>query len=438
LAKERGLSKIKSARASEAFDSRGNPTVRVTLSLDDGVAASAMVPSGASTGAREAHELRDGDAKRFNGKGVLKAVANVNSEIARAIVGLDVFEQRALDEKLADLDGTPNKKRLGANALLGVSLAAVKAAARCAGQPLYRRFGELTDWSPTPELPLPLMNILNGGAHAANSTDFQEFMIAPVGVDDFGEALRVCAEVYAALKRTLTARGLTTNIGDEGGFAPNGVGNRAALELVGEAVVQAGYAPGKDVLLALDVAASEFYDSERRVYKLASDQRELTAAELSDFYAELINDFPLFSIEDPFAEDDWSGWNEFMRRLPRKTQVVGDDLFVTQREYLQRGVDERSANAILIKLNQVGTVSETLDTMALARRNGFGLIVSHRSGETEDAYIADLAVGSGAGQIKAGALARGERTAKYNRLLQIAADLGAAATYAGGNIDKWT
>lgn len=432
------MSKIKSALASEAFDSRGNPTVRVTLSLDDGVAASAMVPSGASTGAREAHELRDGDAKRFNGKGVLKAVANVNSEIARAIVGLDVFEQRALDAKLADLDGTPNKKRLGANALLGVSLAAVKAAARCAGQPLYRRFGELTDWSPTPELPLPLMNILNGGAHAANSTDFQEFMIAPVGVDDFGEALRVCAEVYAALKRTLTARGLTTNIGDEGGFAPSGVGNRAALELVGEAVVQAGYAPGEDVLLALDVAASEFYDSERRVYKLASDRRELTAAELSDFYAELINDFPLFSIEDPFAEDDWSGWNEFMRRLPRKTQVVGDDLFVTQREYLQRGVDERSANAILIKLNQVGTVSETLDTMALARRSGFGLIVSHRSGETEDAYIADLAVGSGAGQIKAGALARGERTAKYNRLLQIAADLGAAATYAGGNIDKWT
>jgi len=362
----------------------------------------------------------------------------VNSEIARALDGLDVFEQRALDAKLADLDGTPNKKRLGANALLGVSLAAVKAAARCAGQPLYRRFGELTDWSPTPELPLPLMNILNGGAHAANSTDFQEFMIAPVGVDDFGEALRVCAEVYAALKRTLTARGLTTNIGDEGGFAPSGVGNRAALELVGEAVVQAGYAPGKDVLLALDVAASEFYDSERRVYKLASDRRELTAAELSDFYAELINDFPLFSIEDPFAEDDWSGWNEFMRRLPRKTQVVGDDLFVTQREYLQRGVDERNANAILIKLNQVGTVSETLDTMALARRNGFGLIVSHRSGETEDAYIADLAVGSGAGQIKAGALARGERTAKYNRLLQIAADLGAAATYAGGNIDKWT
>lgn len=280
------------------------------------------------------------------------------------------------------------------------------------------------------------MNILNGGVHAANSTDFQEFMIAPVGMSNFSDALRVGSEVYAALKNLLSSRKLSVNIGDEGGFAPGGIGNREALELISEAIIKAGYEPGKDVLLALDVAASEFYDTNRAIYKLTSDARECSSAELCDFYLELMNQFPLFSIEDPFAEDDWQGWSNFMQKQNDKVQVVGDDLFVTQLEYLQRGIDERSANAILIKLNQVGTLSETLDTMALAQSNHFGMIVSHRSGETEDTYIADMAVGTSAGQIKTGALARGERTAKYNRLLQIANELGNATVYAGYNIGK--
>jgi enolase len=419
------LARIDAVGAREILDSRGNPTVEVEVALDDGTIGRAAVPSGASTGAFEAVELRDGDKKRYLGKGVLKAVAGVNDTIGPALVGFDADDQRALDLAMLDLDGTANKAKLGANAILGVSLAAAKAAAESAQLPLFRYVG-----GPNAHvLPVPMMNILNGGSHADSNVDIQEFMIAPIGAATFSEALRQGAEVYHALKSVLNERGLSTGLGDEGGFAPNLDSNRAALELISVAVEKAGLKVGTDIAMALDVAASEFFD--KGSYSFEGQKK--SAEEMSAYYAQLAADFPIVSIEDPLDEDDWSGWTTLTQTIGDDVQIVGDDLFVTNVERLTRGISEGAANALLVKVNQIGSLTETLDSVDLAHRHGFSCMMSHRSGETEDTTIADLAVATNCGQIKTGAPARSDRVAKYNQLLRIEELLGSAATYAGAS-----
>jgi len=421
-------SAIRSVRAREVLDSRGNPTVEAEVTLTGGASGRAIVPSGASTGIYEALELRDGDRKRYGGKGVLKAVANVNDTIAPAVAGMRADDQEAVDRALLELDGTPNKSRLGANATLSVSLAVAHAAAAQASLPLYiylsRGNAEL--------MPLPQFNILNGGRHAEGSVDFQEFMVAPVGAATFAEALRMGAEVYHALARILHDEGLPTTVGDEGGFAPPLARNDDAIALVVRAIEAAGYRPGEDVAIALDPATSEL-EAEGR-YVLAQEGRTLSAEELTGLWEDWLDRYPIVSLEDGMAQDDWAGWRHLTQRLGSRLQLVGDDVFVTNVERIRRGVAEGSANAVLIKVNQIGTLTETLAAMAEARAAGWGCVMSHRSGETEDATIADLAVATGCGQIKSGAPARGERTAKYNRLLRIEEELGSKARYAGRGI----
>ncbi|MGH3433852.1 MAG: phosphopyruvate hydratase [Thermocrispum sp.] len=409
--------------AREILDSRGNPTVEVEVALDDGTLARAAVPSGASTGEHEAVELRDKDPQRYGGKGVQQAVAGVLDEIGPELTGIEAVDQRIVDQKLVDLDGTPDKSRLGANAILGVSLAVAKAAADSADLELFRYLG-----GPNAHvLPVPMLNILNGGAHADTDVDVQEFMIAPIGAETYREALRWGTEVYHALKSVLKAKGLGTGLGDEGGFAPNLASNRAALDLILEAIGQAGFTAGTDIALALDVAATEFFADGS--YNFEGAKR--SAAQMSDYYEELLGAYPLVSVEDPLAEDDWDGWVELTARAGSKVQLVGDDLFVTNLDRLEDGIARRAANALLVKVNQIGTLSETLDAIALATSYGYKSMMSHRSGETEDTTIADLAVATGVGQIKTGAPARGERTAKYNQLLRIEENLADAARYAG-------
>ncbi|KAB8160174.1 phosphopyruvate hydratase [Streptomyces sp. 3MP-14] len=409
--------------AREILDSRGNPTVEVEVGLDDGSTGRAAVPSGASTGAFEALELRDGDANRYLGKGVEKAVLAVIEQIGPELVGYDATEQRLIDQAMFDLDATPDKSSLGANAILGVSLAVAHAASESRDLLLFRYLG-----GPNAHLlPVPMMNILNGGAHADSNVDIQEFMIAPIGAESFSEAVRWGAETYHTLKKVLKERGLGTGLGDEGGFAPNLSSNREALDLIVEAIQKAGYTPGQDIALALDVAATELYSDGS--YTL--EGKSLSAQQLTDYYEELVEAYPLVSIEDPLSEEDWDGWQALTARLGEKVQIVGDDLFVTNPERLQRGIDNRSANALLVKVNQIGSLTETLDAMELAQRNGFKCMMSHRSGETEDVTIADLAVATNCGQIKTGAPARSERVAKYNQLLRIEEILDDAAVYAG-------
>ncbi len=418
-------STISRVHARQIIDSRGQPTVEVEVELKSGVMGRAAVPSGASTGAHEALELRDGSDEAFGGKGVGRAVANVVHELADVLVGTDAANQAVIDRTMIELDGTPTKERLGANAILGCSLAVAQAAAKDAGLPLYRYLGGAR----ANVLPVPMMNILNGGAHADNSVDIQEFMIAPVGAATFSEALRAGVEVYATLKKVLGAKGLSTAVGDEGGFAPNLESNEAALGIIAEAIEQAGYTVGDDIALALDVAASELYSD--GVYRLAGEGRELDGAGMVEFLSGLAERHPIISIEDGMDEEDWSGWKQLTDAIGDRVQLVGDDLFVTNSDRLARGIDEGVANAILIKVNQIGTVSETLAAMALGAGAGYRSMVSHRSGETEDVFIADLAVATGAGQIKTGAPARSERVAKYNQLLRIEEQLGHAATYPG-------
>ncbi|MBG0814972.1 phosphopyruvate hydratase [Planomonospora sp. ID82291] len=416
------MASIEGVRAREILDSRGNPTVEVDILLDDGSEGRAAVPSGASTGQFEAVELRDGDT-RYGGKGVEKAVLGVTDEIADEILGFDAAEQRSIDQVMIDLDGTPNKARLGANAVLGVSLAVAKAAAESAEQPLFRYLG-----GPNAHvLPVPMMNILNGGAHADTNVDIQEFMIAPIGAESFREAVRMGTEVYHALKSVLKEKGYTTGLGDEGGFAPSLPSNRDALDLILVAIEKAGYTPGEDIGLALDVAASEFHNE--GVYTL--EGKGLSSAEMIAFYEDLVANYPLVSIEDPLDESDWEGWNAITKALGDKVQLVGDDLFVTNPERLARGIAEGTANALLVKVNQIGTLTETLDAVDLAHRSGYRCMMSHRSGETEDTTIADLAVATNCGQIKTGAPARSDRVAKYNQLLRIEELLDDAARYAG-------
>ena len=415
--------KIKNVHGREILDSRGNPTVEAEVCLDDGSWARAGVPSGASTGTREAVELRDGDKSRYLGKGVLKAVANINGPLRDALIATSFEDQRALDDCMIALDGSANKGKLGANALLAVSLAAAKATARSAGQPLYRHLGDSST------MPVPMMNIINGGAHADNSVDIQEFMILPVGAPNFSEALRYGTEVFHALKGVLHRQGLNTAVGDEGGFAPDLPSNRAALDTIVEAIGKAGFAIGEDILLGLDVASSEFYSDGR--YRLASEGRDFDAAGFTEFLAELVANYPIITIEDGMDESDWEGWRLLSDRLGDEVQLVGDDLFVTNTEILERGIRENIANAILIKPNQIGTLSETLDAITMADEAGYAAVVSHRSGETSDSTIADIAVGTKATQIKTGSLSRSDRIAKYNQLLRIEEDLGDAAVYAG-------
>ncbi|ACZ91223.1 phosphopyruvate hydratase [Streptosporangium roseum] len=416
------MASIEGVTAREILDSRGNPTIEVDILLDDGSEARAAVPSGASTGQFEAVELRDGD-ERYGGKGVEKAVLGVTDEIADEILGFDAAEQRSIDQVMIDLDGTPNKARLGANAILGVSLAVAKAAAESAELPLFRYLG-----GPNAHvLPVPMMNIVNGGAHADTNVDIQEFMIAPIGAESFREAVRMGTEVYHALKAVLKEKGYATGLGDEGGFAPNLPSNRDALDLILVAIEKAGYVPGEDIGLALDAAASEFYKD--GLYTI--DGKGLSAAELIAFYEDLVANYPLVSIEDPLDESDWEGWNALTRAIGDKVQLVGDDLFVTNPERLSRGIAEGTANALLVKVNQIGTLTETLDAVDLAHRNGYRCMMSHRSGETEDTTIADLAVATNCGQIKTGAPARSDRVAKYNQLLRIEELLDDAARYAG-------
>ena len=417
------MASIEAVGAREILDSRGNPTIEVEIALDDGTISRAAVPSGASTGQFEAVERRDGDAKRYGGKGVEEAVDAVLEEIAPKLYGYDASEQRLVDEEMLAIDGSDNKGKLGANAILGVSLAVAKAAAESAELPFFRYVG-----GPNARvLPVPMMNILNGGSHADSNVDIQEFMIAPIGAGSFREALRWGAEVYHALKSVLKAKGLATGLGDEGGFAPDLASNRAALDLIIEAIEKAGYRPGTDVALALDVAASEFHEEGGYLFEGSTK----SAAELVDYYAELVAAYPLVSIEDPLDEEDWDGWRILTERLGGQVQIVGDDLFVTNPERLQRGVDSGVANALLVKVNQIGSLSETLDAVDLAHRNGYRCMISHRSGETEDVTIADLAVATNCGQIKTGAPARSERVAKYNQLLRIEEELDEAARYAG-------
>ena len=417
------MATIEAVGAREILDSRGNPTVEVEVALDDGTLARAAVPSGASTGAFEAVERRDGDDSRYGGKGVEKAVDAVLDEIGPKLLGFEASEQRLVDAEMLALDGSDNKGKLGANAILGVSLAVARAAAESSGLPLFRYLG-----GPNAHvLPVPMMNILNGGSHADSNVDIQEFMIAPIGAESFREALRWGAEVYHALKSVLKERGLATGLGDEGGFAPNLGSNREALDLILEAIGKAGYEPGTQIALALDVAASEFFEDGSYAFEGATR----TAEQMVDYYAELVDAYPLVSIEDPLNEDDWDGWKTLTDRLGDRVQIVGDDLFVTNVERLQQGIDRGVGNAILVKVNQIGTLSETLDAIDLARGAGYRSVMSHRSGETEDTTIADLAVGTGVGQIKTGAPARSERVAKYNQLLRIEEELGQAARYAG-------
>ena len=429
------MSIITKLQALEILDSRGNPTVQVTVNLDSGASGTAKVPSGASTGKREAVELRDGDPKRFGGKGVKKAVSHVLGEIQRAVVGFDAADQSGLDDKLIQLDGTPNKARLGANAILGVSIAAAKAVAAERGIPLYRYFADRREYV----IPVPGLNVLNGGKHADNNVDFQEFMIVPVGAPSFAEALRAASETFHALKETLQRKGYATSVGDEGGFAPKLRSNEEAMELIGFAIGQAGYKVGQDIAINLDPAASEFFANGYYVFS-KSDQSKHTPSEMVSLWEQWLKKYPeIYSLEDGLAEDDWEGWRELTQRLGQKIQLVGDDIFVTNPEILQRGIREGVANSVLIKLNQIGTVTETLRCIDLARKNRYSCVVSHRSGETDDTTIADFTVATGVGQIKTGSASRGERIAKYNRLLEIEAELGRSAKYAGREVyAKWT
>ena len=421
------MSVIESVYAREVLDSRGNPTVEVEVALESGAEGRAIVPSGASTGAFEAVELRDGDKGRYLGKGTQNAVNNVNTIIAPELDGLDAFDQPGIDGLLLELDGTPNKGKLGANAILGVSMAVARAAANELGLPLFQYIGGVN----AKQLPVPMMNILNGGEHADNNVDVQEFMILPVGAPCFKEGLRMGAEVFHALKKVLGEKGLACGVGDEGGFAPNLGSNREALELIVEAIKAAGYEPGKDVMLGLDVAASEMYNEETKKYVLAGEGKELTAAEMVDLYEDWTTNFPIITIEDGLDEEDWAGWKVLTERLGKKVQLVGDDLFVTNTERLERGIEAGVANSILIKVNQIGTITETLDAIEMAKRAGYTAVISHRSGETEDTTIADLAVAVNAGQIKTGAPSRTDRVAKYNQLLRIEETVGAQARYCG-------
>lgn len=419
------MSAIVHIQAREILDSRGNPTIEVDVVLDSGAEGRFAVPSGASTGEHEALELRDGDKARYLGKGVQKAVQNVNEGIAPELAGFDVDDQVGLDQAMISLDGTPNKGKLGANAILGVSVAAARAAAEDHGLPLYRHLGGLQ----ARLLPTPLMNVINGGSHADNSLDIQEFMIVPVGAPTFREALRMGAETFHHLKKILQAKGASTGVGDEGGFAPNLESNEAAFAVLIEAIKAAGYAPGKDIALAVDAAASSFFDKEKKTY--AFDGKHKDTAAMTSFWGEMLAKYPIVSIEDPLDENDWQGWAEFTRQFGPKTQVVGDDFFVTNPALLKKGIEHGAANSILIKLNQIGTLTETLDAIDMAHRVGWRSIASHRSGETADTTIADLAVGAGTGQIKTGSLSRSDRVAKYNRLLRIEEELGDAARYLG-------
>ena len=421
------MSFISDVWAREVLDSRGNPTVEVEIILEDGSEGRAIVPSGASTGAHEAAELRDGDKDRYLGKGALKAVANVNDIIADEVMGYEVFDQVGLDELLKDLDGTPNKGKLGANAILGVSMASARAAADSVGLPLFQYLGGVN----AKVLPTPMMNILNGGSHADNTVDIQEFMIMPVGAGSFREALRMGAEVFHSLKNVLKAKGMNTAVGDEGGFAPNLSTNEEAIQVIIEAIEKAGYKSGEDVMIALDVAASEFYDQEKKIYRLTGEGIERTAEEMIDYFEMLVNKYPIISIEDGLAEDDWDGWKKLTDRLGKRVQLVGDDLFVTNTERLAAGIEKGIGNSILIKVNQIGTLTETFDAIEMAKRAGYTAVVSHRSGETEDTTIADIVVGLNTGQIKTGSLSRTDRIAKYNQLLRIEEILGASAKYAG-------
>ena len=421
------MSVIESVYAREVLDSRGNPTVEVEVVLESGAEGRAIVPSGASTGAFEAVELRDGDKSRYLGKGTQTAVDNVNNIIAEQLEGMESTDQPAIDALLIELDGTHNKGKLGANAILGVSMAVARASAEELGLPLYQYIGGVN----AKQLPVPMMNILNGGEHADNSVDVQEFMILPIGAPTFKEGLRMGAEVFHSLKKVLSERGLACGVGDEGGFAPNLGSNREALELIVEAIEKAGYEPGKDVMLGLDVAATEMYDKETKLYDLKHEGKKLTAEQMVDLYEEWVNNFPIITIEDGLDEEDWDGWKVLTERLGKKIQLVGDDLFVTNTERLERGIEAGVANSILIKVNQIGTITETLDAIEMAKRAGYTAVISHRSGETEDTTIADLAVAVNAGQIKTGAPSRTDRVAKYNQLLRIEEMVGEQARYCG-------
>ena len=423
------MSTISSVTAREVLDSRGNPTVEVEVTLADGAFGAASVPSGASTGATEAVELRDGDTSRFGGLGVLRAIENVHREIAPAIIGHSALDQVALDNLLIGLDGTPNKSQLGANAVLGVSVAVAHAAARSERVPLFRYLGSGSSFT----LPAPMFNILNGGKHAENSTDVQEFMVVPAGFESFRQAVQVGVEIYQALKRLVRDRGLGTTVGDEGGFAPSVPSNRDALELVTQAIEAAGYVSGDQCFIALDVAASELTNDNGQ-YSLAMEQKTFSAQELIGTYERWLREYPIISIEDGLAEDDWGGWTDMTGRLGARAQLVGDDIYTTNPQRIRRGIEQGASNAVLVKLNQIGTLTETLEAVRIAKQAGWGTVISHRSGETEDTTIADLAVGSAAGQIKAGAPARGERTAKYNRLLRIEEELRGTAEYAGRSV----
>lgn len=422
------MSLIESIHARQILDSRGNPTIEVDVVTESGAYGRAAVPSGASTGTHEAVELRDGNKKKYMGKGVLKAVENVNTKIATELVGFSVYEQNLLDKIMIELDGTANKGKLGANAILGASLAIAKAAAMDAGLPLYRYIGGVS----ANTLPVPMMNILNGGSHADNSIDFQEFMVMPVGADTFSEALQMGAEIFHTLKKVLHDKGLSTNVGDEGGFAPNIKSNEEAIEIVLKAIEKAGYKPGADVFIALDPAASEFYDSKTKLYHFKkSNGKKLKPLEMADYWTNWAKKYPIISLEDGMAEDDWAGWTALTQKIGDKVQLVGDDLFVTNVKRLQKGIDDGVANAILIKVNQIGSLTETIDAVNLAKRNSYKSVMSHRSGETEDSTIADLAVALNTGQIKTGSASRSDRMAKYNQLIRIEEELGETAYFPG-------
>jgi enolase len=424
------MTEIVDIRAREVLDSRGNPTLEADVVLKSGVVASAMVPSGASTGEREAIELRDGDKSRYLGKGVLTAVNNVNTKIRSAVVGMDVADQAGIDKTMIDLDGTDNKGNLGANAILGVSLAAAKAAAQEAGVPLYRHLNTSGKFI----MPVPMMNIINGGSHADNSVDLQEFMILPVGAPTFAEAIRYGAEVFHNLSKVLKAKGLATTVGDEGGFAPNLSSNEEAIEAILEAIQKAGYQAGRDIYLGMDAASSEYYKGGR--YELSSENRSFNSVEMNDFFVDWVNKYPIISIEDGLDQNDWTGWKDQTEKLGGRVQLVGDDLFVTNPAILKKGIEQGIANSILIKVNQIGSLTETLDAINMAHAAGYTAVVSHRSGETEDTTIADLAVATGTGQIKTGSLSRSDRVAKYNRLMRIEEELGSQAIYAGRSAFK--
>jgi enolase len=421
------MSIIDDVYAREILDSRGNPTIEVEVVLEDGAVGMAAVPSGASTGEHEAVELRDGDKSRYLGKGVLTAVQNVNEIIADEIIGMDAGEQPLIDQIMIDLDGTPNKSKLGANAILGVSMAAAKAAAESFGLPLYQYIGGVN----AKLMPVPMMNILNGGEHADNNVDIQEFMISPAGADEFREALRMGAEVFHNLKKVLSKKNYNTSVGDEGGFAPDLKSNEEALQVILEAIEKAGYKPGEDIFICLDPASSEFYDKEKGLYILSSENKKLSSEEMVDYYANWVDKYPIVSIEDGLDENDWDGWKVMTEKLGSKIQLVGDDIFVTNREKLSRGINENIANSILIKLNQIGTITETLDTIEMAHKAGYTTVVSHRSGETEDTTIADFVVAVNSGQIKTGSASRSDRIAKYNQLLRIEDMLGESAKFLG-------